>query len=231
MSFLYVGGQLPFCLGRVPYFHRQNLSQLGYGEGTDYPLELTIAQYAACFWRVKKWQFTGEFAYSDASVSGSSSFNFTFTRPHNESELICLQNRSTQGPFPEAPNEEDLEFTGTITTEDGTEDIDLRLTCDLGYRAQDDQILQAALDVTGNLRCYFSLEMYLSGANSLLISFEEENFVNAGSLNLFLPGGIEKEIPLYNDEDSSWGMTDFEIRPAEYYEWGGLYDPETGDPV
>ena len=249
MSFLYRGGKLPFCLGRFPYFHRQNITTISYGEGTTYPLDLTVEQYAACFWRVKTWKFSGILdglaEFGDATVSFYTEFERTFTRDVPEEKyLICKENKQDEGIWPALSNEGDYEYSGTVTRPppDGTEGADLLLECGLGARIQSNQLVDVALRPNGNLQCYFAFTILVTarfsdggdfiGTPVFLSNLEDYNppsppLPYVGPLQIYLPNMDTIEINVYGFCGDG-GPSEFKIEPIEFFTWDGLYNSATG---
>lgn len=87
------------------------------------------------------------------------------------------------------------------------------------------------LDVTGDFRCYFAAQLFVSSPSqtAIILSTEElEDTITANTVTLQLPGIEPIELPMF-EPNTSAELADGLIEPAEYYEWGGTYDSETGN--
>jgi hypothetical protein len=237
LPFLYVGGHFPFCLRRVPYFRTNNSNLEPYGEGTIYPLTMTPAQFAACFWRVKSWRFSGNIAFNFTVVGsginyvGESDFDLTFPRDTDESRLICQANTVPNSPFTTI-NQSDMYIDGTKTQSGVTTDAVFRFTVRMSTRTVGLSTLRmAALDENEMLQCYFGATLFAAvhpsgGTVAVAQSEEYEDSAPGGSISLVLPGQEPISLTMFG---TSPVLTDVTIEPAEYFEWGGIYDSETGD--
>jgi hypothetical protein len=235
LPFVYGKGHLPFCTGVVPYNRINSTTTDPIGEGTLYPLTLSPEVFATVFWRVRAWKFSGTFAFlstrNGTTYEGTTTFEKTLYRTATEVTLACSANTATQSPFT-TELEDNIIFGGTATTNDESESVDVQLSVKMAVRAGLSNIRMAMLQTSTNqLQCYLAAQLFATVSPSTVAdaSTEELPLTDAvGEMTLFLPGDQSQGIPLTMFGDSAT-LTDVKIEPAEYYEWGGTYDSETGN--
>lgn len=221
---------MPYCTGVVPYTRLNNSSTDPYGDGTLYPLSLSPEVFAWVFWRVKAWRFWGNLSFGGAfDIDGEIAFDRTFYRNATEGALICAENNIPSSPFTAPTDLLPIEFEGT---QDG-DAVDLELSVLMRVRASTFGSAYRAtmLDVDNTLRCYFAAQLFVTGPSqtaTFLQSEELDDTTGDNTVSLELPGIEPIQITMFQPDSTNAILTNAVIEPAEYFEWGGTYDSETG---
>ena len=127
-ALLYRSGHLPYGTQPGPLYNQLDPFETltaSVGSGTHFPLTMSMAELAACLFRIKSWKLTGnvsiDYSLEDyGSWSGSSPIDVVFEREITEERLFLLPNGKAGQIFKSQPQE--CLFSGTYEYLDQNQD-------------------------------------------------------------------------------------------------------------
>jgi len=174
---------------------------------------MSLAQAAAFYWRVKKYNVSGTWTYSKGPPD-SAELNVDYTGPSSEEALVCPNDRWTK-TINQKPNDSGFatEFALGSVIKNKTYPFTF---VQFGFG-------QSAWDAGFTFCSNYNADLYKQRTQNINITIGEISV----SITGYILESYEIEDGVLNDT-KVWGLDNFSITATEFYSYGGTYNTQTG---